>query len=83
MAKELIVRRFGHAIRRRRVEAGLSQESLATAAKLHPTYISLIERGLRDPKLTSIRKLAVALGVGAGVLIAEAERSRLGIRERG
>ena len=76
MAQELIIKRLGRAIRRRRVAAGLSQESLANAAKLHPTYISLIERGLRDPKLTSIRKLAVALKVGAGVLVGEAEQSK-------
>ena len=69
-------KRFGQAIRRRRVAAGLSQESLANAAKLHPTYISLLERGLREPKLTSIRKLAVALKVGAGVLVDEADGKR-------
>lgn len=76
MAQEAIVKKFGQAIRRRRVEAGLSQENLAAAAKVHPTYVSLIERGLRDPKLTSIRKLAKALGTDASSLIEDAERAR-------
>ena len=71
MAQNALVRRFGHAIRRHRLAAGLSQESLALAAKLHPTYISLIERGLRDPKLTSMRKLAVALETRAGCTCGE------------
>lgn len=76
MAQDALVRRFGHAIRRRRLAAGLSQESLAVAAKVHPTYISLVERGLRDPKLTSMRKLAVALQASVSELVAEAEPGR-------
>ncbi len=76
MAREPIVRRFGHAVRKRRVEAGFSQESLAGAAKVHPTYISLIERGLRDPRLTSIAKLAKALKTSPADLMLEAKRGR-------
>ncbi len=59
-----------------RVEAGFSQESLARAAKVHPTYISLIERGLRDPRLTSIAKLAKALKTSPADLMLEAKRGR-------
>ena len=70
-----LVRRLGHAVRRRRVAAGLSQEALARAARVHPTYISLVERGLRDPKISSVRRIARGLRVGAGELVAEAERS--------
>ena len=76
MAREPIVRRFGHGVRKRRVEAGFSQESLARAAKVHPTYISLIERGLRDPRLTSIAKLAKALEISPADLVSEAVRGR-------
>lgn len=76
MAREPITRRFGHALRRRRVEAGFSQESLARAAKVHPTYISLLERGLRDPRLSSVQKVARALKMSAADLVAEAEGRR-------
>ncbi len=76
MAREPIVRRFGHAVRKRRVKAGFSQESLARAAKVHPTYVSLIERGLRDPRLTSIAKLAKALKTSPADLVSEAVRGR-------
>lgn len=73
VAREQITRRFGQAIRRRRASAGLSQEALANAAKVHPTYVSLLERGLRDPRLTSIQKMAAALGVSAATLVRDAE----------
>ena len=73
MAREKITRRLGHAVRRRRVRAGLSQEALADAAGVHPTYVSLLERGLRDPRLTSIQKVATALGVSAATIVREAE----------
>lgn len=76
MAREAIIRRFGHALRRRRVAAGLSQEALARTAKVHPTYISLLERGLRDPGLTSIQKVAKALKTSASSLVGEAEKGR-------
>ena len=37
MGRLKVVRRLGHAVRRRRVAAGLSQEALARAARVHPT----------------------------------------------
>ena len=70
---EAITRRFGHVVRRRRVAAGMSQETFAAAARLHPTYISLLERGLRNPSLTSIQKLARALDTRMAELVAEVE----------
>ena len=73
MAREQITKRFGQAVRRRRVAAGMSQESLASAARVHATYISLLERGLREPKLTSIQKVARALGISAAALVRDAE----------
>ena len=73
VAREPITRRFGTVIRQRRVAEGLSQEALAAAARLHPTYISLVERGLRNPSLTSIQKLAHALDASMATLVGEAE----------
>jgi transcriptional regulator with XRE-family HTH domain len=40
---------------------GLSQEELAERAGLHWTFVSGVERGVRNPSLHSIGKLARAL----------------------
>ncbi len=59
---EISVRaRFGASVRRLRLEAGMSQEALATAASLDRTYVSGIERGRRNPSLEIIERIAAAL----------------------
>ncbi len=64
---------FGHIVRRRRLRARMSQETLAAEAACHPTYISLVERGLRNPSLNTVLKLAEALNCPAWKLIRETE----------
>ena len=61
-------------LRRRRKRSGMSQESLAHAAGLHPTYISLLERGLRAPSLPTIEVLAKALGTTCARMVGDAEK---------
>ena len=51
----------------------MSQETLAAEATCHPTYISLLERGLRNPSLDTILKLAGALDCPAWKLVRETE----------
>ena len=50
------------ALRALREERGYSQEELAERAKLDRTYISGIERGVRNPTLLSSLRIAKALG---------------------
>jgi transcriptional regulator with XRE-family HTH domain len=59
---------FGQNVRKLRAEKGLSQEALAEKADLDPTYISGIERGVRNPSLLSIVRIAKALGTDSGSL---------------
>lgn len=73
MAAAPLPRKFGRIVRRRREAAGVSQEALADRAGLHRTYISLLERGLRNPSLTVISKLAKALGTSMTALVGELE----------
>jgi len=73
MSRGRLQERFGRVIRRRREEAGLSQEALADAAHLHRTYISLLERGQRQPQLETIRALAQGLGTTMAELVGELE----------
>ena len=64
---------FGKALRRRRERLEVSQEALAFTSEIHRTYISELERGLKNPSLSTIDRLAVALKTKASVLIADAE----------
>jgi transcriptional regulator with XRE-family HTH domain len=60
---------FGGNLREQRRRSGLSQERLADLAGVDRTEVSLLERGLRVPRLDTIVKLARALGVPlAGLL---------------
>jgi transcriptional regulator with XRE-family HTH domain len=67
---------FGLIVRRRRTMAGISQEKLAEHAGLHPTYISMIERGHRNPTLDAADRIASALKASLPILIEESEEQR-------
>jgi transcriptional regulator with XRE-family HTH domain len=60
---EDVLARFGEQLRRVRTRVGISQERLAELAGLHRTYVSSVERGLRNISLLNIDKLADALEV--------------------
>lgn len=65
---------FGRNVRRLRKERGLSQEELADRARLHPTYVSGIETGYRNPTVKIIGRIAVALEVEPAALFAVEEK---------
>jgi transcriptional regulator with XRE-family HTH domain len=54
---------FGRLIAERRNLLGISQEELAERADLDRTYISGLERGVRNPSLTAIVKVAEGFGI--------------------
>jgi transcriptional regulator with XRE-family HTH domain len=56
-------------VRKRREEKELTQEALAERASLDPTYISGIERGMRNPSVLSVLRIAKALGVTTSKLL--------------
>jgi transcriptional regulator with XRE-family HTH domain len=60
---------FGKILRKLRIGANLSQESLGFAADLQRNYISLLELGRNQPTVTTIFKLANALGIKPSKLI--------------
>jgi transcriptional regulator with XRE-family HTH domain len=57
-------------VKRFRLEKGWSQEELADQAGLHRTYVSGVERGVRNPTITIVAALAKALGVTPAELLA-------------
>lgn len=64
---------FGRALRRPRQSAGRSQEQLGLEAGVQRNFISLIETGQNQPTITTICRLATALGMKASDLVADAE----------
>lgn len=63
MARTNAQQKFGKKVRKLRNDAELSQEVVAEMTGLDRTYISGIERGVRNPSLRNIEKLAKALKV--------------------
>lgn len=60
---------FGKVLKKIRNKSGLSQEQLALQSDLDRTFISLLERGKRQPSLTSILEVAERLNTPASELI--------------
>ena len=60
--KNLVLVSFGNSIRKLRAKRNLTQRELAKRAGLDVTYISGIERGVRNPSLKSLESVAKGLG---------------------
>jgi transcriptional regulator with XRE-family HTH domain len=57
------LKKLGGRIRRLRDRKGLSQEALADLARLDRSYMSGIERGIRNVSILNLVKIARALGL--------------------
>lgn len=68
MNKTLLIK-FGKKVQEERMKRGISQERLGELAKVHRTYIGMIERAERNITLTSMEKIARALKMKLGDLI--------------
>jgi transcriptional regulator with XRE-family HTH domain len=85
---------LGRAIRRLRRARRLTIEDLAHASDIHPTYLSGIERGVRNPTWSKLTGVAYGLKVPLAEIVKDAEieaqlsarmriaRSELGISDR-
>ena len=58
-----IRRRVGLNVKRYRKERGFSQEGLALECGVHRTYVSGVERGIRNPTVVVLERVARALDV--------------------
>jgi transcriptional regulator with XRE-family HTH domain len=72
-----LVKHFGVAIRRHRETLRLSQEELADRAGLDRSYVGRIERSEQNATLTTVQKLADALGSDLDVIFATARQIAL------
>ncbi len=75
MASGSLQRRLGLVVRRRREATGISQEELAYRAKVHRTYVSMVERGLGNPSLSVLGSLAEALDSSLSSIFREVEQA--------
>ncbi len=60
---------LGRIVHRQRIVLGVSQEDLADQVGLDRTYVSGIERGIRNPTFLVLLRLARALGIAAARLM--------------
>jgi len=67
--KALALKRLGASIKEQRGNRGLTQQALAKALQLSVAYLSLIERGGRNPPITTVVAIARALGVPTARLV--------------
>ena len=65
---------FGKVLRQQREACGISQEALALNAEVDRTFVSQMERGIRQPTLTTLYKLALALDMRPSTLVARMEK---------
>lgn len=69
----MVIEVFGKVLRELRESNCISQEKLAEYSDLDRTYISLLERGLRQPTITTLFKLSKALNITPSQLIKKVE----------
>lgn len=72
---------FGKVLRALRRDAGLTQEELSFRAEIERNYVSLIERGINQPTIRIIFKLAKALNTKPSKIFAMVEREIEGTTE--
>lgn len=70
-AEKKLLADAGYRIRKTRAAQGLSLEQLARLTGISGPALSLIETGKRDPRLTTLKRIADALRVAPATLIAD------------
>lgn len=66
-------KRFGRNLLRLRLAKGMGQEKFALEFGIDRTYISGIERGVRNPTIVVVQRIADALGVPVSDLFADCD----------
>jgi transcriptional regulator with XRE-family HTH domain len=69
---------LGEAVRRLREDKGLTQEAVAHAAGVHPTWVSRLEGGALNPSWGMVARVAAGLGVEVSEVARATERLKTG-----
>ncbi len=75
---ESVIKCLGKVVRSLREQRGLSQESFADNVGMDRTYISGIERGILNPSIKNITRIAIELDVPVSVLLGCSGRCHFG-----
>lgn len=70
LAKEKLLTNFGKNLKEARNSKGISQEELALSLDFDRTYISMLERGKRNPSLFTVYKISHFLDIKISLLLA-------------
>jgi transcriptional regulator with XRE-family HTH domain len=76
--KTNVAQAFGEALRLARKDSKLSQEALALESGIDRTFVSMLERGIRQPALSTVFALCVPLGISPGTLVDRAHKLNKG-----
>jgi transcriptional regulator with XRE-family HTH domain len=77
MRHSSLAQRIGRAVRQLRNErTTLSQEALADVIGVHRTYLGVLERGIGNPTVDTLERVARALGVSVSEIVRRAEGMR-------
>ena len=68
MNKQILIQ-FGNRVREERMKRGYSQERFGELAKVHRTYVGMIERAEKNITLTNMEKIARALRLKVNDLV--------------
>lgn len=74
LIKDNILKKFGQVIVEKRHQIGISQEDLAYDSGLARSFVSEIERGIKQPTLTTLFQLASSLETSASKIVTELEK---------
>lgn len=72
-SRKKILLALGLLVKQQRTALGISQEELGFRANLDRTYISGVERGVRNPSITALVSLASGLGITVASLLENLE----------
>ncbi len=72
---QLLLDRFGDAVKTLREERGLTQEELADRSGMTEKHLGEIERGVSEPSITALANLAKGLQVGVGALLPDFDKT--------
>lgn len=68
---------LGKAIRLCRTQKDMSLDDLSAKAKISISYLSLLERGKRDPNFSTLESIALGLEIPVSILIFLAKKDEL------